>query len=173
MSTPAQADARRLAAEQSEYRRRVDPTVAATGTPAAADVLDAQAAFQTLAQDADGVRGRYGSAAQQQTDALRGALLWLLTGTLLGVGVGIVGGVAAALARRGATAPPPQPPEDGLAVDPLTELPDEARLVELVAAALDEAQLTGGRGVTILAIGLDGYEATMRAFGRDGCCSGT
>jgi len=174
-TTRGRTDARRLAGSQSEYRRQADPLIKATAATMTADrVANAQtatqAAYQNLVQDIDGVRTAYSERAQDEAVALYDANVRLLTGVvialLLGAGLAAMGWLARQHLEHGRGE---QEPERDQRVDQLTELPDEIAFLDMVQGALVEARDSDGRGVTVLAIGLNGFEATERAHGRDGC----
>jgi diguanylate cyclase (GGDEF)-like protein len=173
------ADARRLAGSQSDYRRQADPlikaTTAATTAPTTADQvaneqIATRVAYQSLVQDMDGVLAAYSARAQDEAVALYDANVRLLAGVvialLLGAGLAAMGRLARLHLDHAWGEPEPASDQR---VDPLTELPDEIAFLDLVQGALVEARDSGGRGVTVLAIGLNGFEATERAHGRDGC----
>ncbi|MBT8224038.1 MAG: bifunctional diguanylate cyclase/phosphodiesterase [Dactylosporangium sp.] len=172
----ASVEASRLANEQAEYLRQVDLVLRAQGSGGAsvAQQTAAASAFQVLAQDADAVLLSSSNTAKDQAVALHNAQLSVLVATLvtlvIGVTVAALGGMAALTGPRGEPAPPvvaePEPPPH---TDPLTELPDETAFAEHLHAALAEAQQSGGRGVTVLSINLNGFDGITQIHGHDGC----
>lgn len=175
-SAQARTHARRLAGEQSEYLRQVDPLIRA-GVDSArmpAEQEATAAAFQVLIQDANGVRLGYTTIALRQAAQVRGArteaqvamVITLALGAgLAGLGAFLELGRRRAEAARAATDAAGQVDRD---LDPLTQLPDPTGFASHLRAALDEARGTAGRGLTVLAICLDGFEQTVDAFGDDG-----